>query len=54
MTRQYLDEKFMLDFINKAEKGAMFAHKKSIAAKQVALPSLKAALQYFKGKEKLI
>jgi len=51
MTRQYLDDNFMLDFIAKAEKGAMFAHKKSIAAKQVALPSLKAALQYFKGKE---
>ena len=49
MSREYLDENFMYDFISKAEKGALYAHNKSIELKKVALPALKEALNYFKN-----
>ncbi len=48
-TRKFLDEDFMLDFIATGAKGAAFAHDKSVAAKQAALPELQEALDYFKA-----
>ena len=49
MTRQYLDNNFMIDFIKMSEKGVLHSHKASIAAKKALLPELKAALDYFKA-----
>jgi len=49
MTRKFLDEDFMLDFIKTGEKGVLYAHRKSIKAKQEILPELEEALAYFKA-----
>ena len=49
MTREYLDNNFMLDFIATAEKGVFFSHKQSIELKKTALPALEEALSYFKA-----
>ena len=49
ITREYLDDNFMLNFIQIAEKGAAYAHKKSIEGKVQALPYLEQALTFFKG-----
>ncbi len=49
MTRQYLDEHFMLDFIATAQKGVAHAHKKAMDAKKDCVPALKEALEYFKA-----
>ena len=48
MTRQYLDDNFMDDFIATANRGVIYSHKKSIELKKAALADLKAALDYFK------
>ena len=49
MTRQYLDEHFMIDFIQTGKKGVLVAHKKSIALKRALVPELSEALAYFKA-----
>ena len=49
ISREFLDENFMFDFINKSEKGVLYAHNTSIEKKKAALPALKQALQYFSG-----
>ena len=48
-TRKFLDEDFMLEFIATGMKGIVFAHSKSIEAKQAVLPELEEALAYFKA-----
>ena len=49
MTRQFLDNDFLLNFIKVAESGVQFAHDQAIAAKQEALPMLQEALAYFQA-----
>ena len=49
MTRAFLDQDFLLDFIRTAEKGVRFAHQQSIAKKTALLPELKEALAYFQS-----
>ena len=49
MTREYLDNNFMIDFIKTAEKGVLHSHKRSIEAKIELLPELRAAIEYFKA-----
>ncbi len=49
MTRQFLDEDFMNDFIKMGEKGVRYSHKKSIENKKNCLPDLEKALAYFKS-----
>ena len=49
MTRQFLDNDFLLNFIKVAESGVQFAHNQAIAAKQEALPLLQEALAYFQA-----
>ena len=49
MTRQFLDNDFLLYFIKVAESGVQFAHDQAIAAKQEALPLLQEALAYFQA-----
>ena len=49
MTRRFLDEDFMLDFIATAEKGVAYSHRKSIEAKKACLKEIEDALQYFSG-----
>lgn len=49
MTRKYLDDNFMIDFIKTAEKGVLHSHKNSIELKKALAPELKEALEYFKA-----
>ncbi len=49
MTRKFLDEDFLFDFIATAEKGVAYSHKKSIAQKKALLADLQEALEYFKA-----
>ena len=49
MTRKFLDDDFMLAFIETGKKGVVFAHTQAIEAKKVALPELQEALAYFKA-----
>ena len=49
MTRQYLDDNFMIDFINTGVKGVLHSHKHSIELKKALAPELKSALDYFKA-----
>ncbi len=49
MTRQYLDDNFMIDFIRTGEKGVLHSHQLSIEAKRTLLPQLKEALAYFQS-----
>ncbi len=49
MTREYLDNNFMMDFIKMGQKGILHSHKTSIEAKKAILPDLKAALEYFRA-----
>ena len=51
MTRKYLDEGFMMNFIKTAQKGVINSHNKSIELKKALLPELKDALAYFKAGE---
>ena len=48
-TRKFLDNDFMLAFINTGAKGVAYAHRKSIEAKKAALAELEEALAYFKS-----
>ena len=49
MTRRYLDDNFMMEFIKMGEKGILHSHNSSIEAKKALLPELKEALEYFKS-----
>ena len=49
VTRKFLDEDFMLEFIATGIKGVTFAYNKSIEAKKAVLPELEEALAYFKA-----
>ena len=51
MTRTYLDNNFMINFIKMSEKGVLHAHDCSIEAKKDLLPALREALDYFKTSE---
>ncbi len=48
MTRQYLDNNFMIDFIRTAEKGVLESHRRSTNVKKFLLPRLTKALEYFR------
>ena len=48
ITRKYLDENFMLDFIREGAKGIKYSHERSIAAKKALLEETDAALEYFR------
>ena len=48
MTRQYLDNNFMIDFIRTGEKGMLHAHNASIEAKKALLSDLRSTLEYFR------
>ena len=49
MTRQYLDNHFMIDFIRTAENGVREAHRRSINLKKMLLPELASAKEYFQS-----
>lgn len=51
LTREFLDNDFMLDFIAKGEKAVENSHKKSLAKKQELLDKLNAAKEYFNAAE---
>ena len=51
MTREYLDENFMFDFIATAEKGVAYSHSQSVELKKACLPELLEAINYFKESE---
>ena len=51
MTREYLDNNFMLDFIKTANDGVLASHNASIEAKKALLPKLQEAIAYFKSGE---
>ncbi len=51
MTRKYLDEQFMLDFIATGEIGVSYAHTKSIEQKKACMADLAEALAYFRTAE---
>ena len=48
MTRNFLDQNFMLSFIAMAEKGVSYAHRNAVEKKMACLPALKEALGYFR------
>lgn len=47
ISKEYLDDNFMNDFIATAEKGALYSHNISIQRKKEALPFLEELLKYF-------
>ncbi len=49
MTRKFLDENFMLDFIAEGAKGLLYSHRNSIEAKKQLLSATEDALEYFRG-----
>lgn len=49
MTRKYLDEEFMLDFIDKGAKAMEYNHRNKIAVKQELLPKTEEALEFFRS-----
>ena len=49
MTRKYLDENFMLDFISEGAKGLKYSHDKSIGLKKALLASTDEVLEYFRS-----
>ena len=49
MTRAYLDEHFMFDFIETAKRGTSFSHSNAVANKKLCLPIIDEALAYFKA-----
>lgn len=51
LTREFLDNDFMLDFIAKGEKAVENSHKKSLAKKQELLDELNDAKEYFNAAE---
>ena len=53
MTRQYLDENFMLDFIKSASLGIEYSHNKSIENKKELLELTESYLEYFRSEGEL-
>ena len=51
MTRKYLDEEYMLDFIAEGAKGLQYSHNKSIELKKVLLAATDSVLEYFRSDE---
>ena len=49
MTRKYLDEQFMLDFIAEGAKGLQYSHDHSIALKKTLLENTESVLAYFRS-----
>lgn len=49
MTRKYLDDEFMLAFIDEGAKGIQFSHSRSIEFKKQLLQNIDGALEYFRG-----
>ena len=47
LTREYLDENFMLDFISMSEKGVLYSHNESMKIKEETLPLIDKVLEYF-------
>ena len=47
--RKYLDDDFMLDFIASAKLGIEYSAKRSLSAKQEAIPLMENAVSYFEG-----
>ena len=48
MTRKYIDDEFMLDFIQIGEKGLVYSHNRSIELKKSILDETEKALEYFR------
>lgn len=51
MTRQYLDENFMLDFIDCGAKAVLHSHNKSVEKKKEVVELAKSTLEYFENGE---
>ena len=51
MTRKYLDDNFMIDFIATASSGVQYSYERSVSEKQACLADLERALEYFKTAE---
>ena len=51
MTRKFLDEQFMLDFISEGAKGLQYSHSKSIELKKKLLEETESALEYFRNEQ---
>ena len=49
LTREFLDNDFMLDFIATAEKGVAYSYERSIGEKKKCITALQKALEYFKA-----
>ena len=49
LTREFLDNGFMLDFIATAEKGVAYSYERSIEEKRKCITALQKALEYFKA-----
>ena len=49
LTREYLDENFMYDFIKMSEEGVKYSHDESIKVKEDTLPLIDKALEYFQN-----
>ncbi len=47
MTRKYLDDEFMLDFIDNGSKALEYNHRNKITLKQCLLPKTEKALEFF-------
>ncbi len=51
MTRKYLDEEFMLGFIDDGAQGLQYSHNKSIALKKELLTATDEVLEYFRNEQ---
>ena len=49
MTREFVDQDFLFDFISKAEVGVAYSRRKALEAKKNCLADLQEALEYFKA-----
>lgn len=49
MTRKYLDDQFMLAFIDNGSKALQFSHDRSIEKKRILLAETENALEFFRG-----
>ncbi len=49
MTRKYLDDEFMLSFIEEGSQAIKYSHDNSMAAKKQLLSETETALEYFRG-----
>lgn len=51
MTRKYLDDNFMLDFIEQGAKAVEYSHYKSIDNKQIVIEKAQSAIEYFNSEK---